>query len=182
MKNKCSVDSCVRIVHAKLLCQLHYNRSIRGVSLSKPIVKQRKNGETSIRNGLGQKLCIGCNVWHDESYFKSHHSTSDSLDIRCKECETFMRITRMYKVSKEQVLEFLKNQNGCAICHYSDNLFPVWWAVDHDHSCCNGNTSCGECVRGIVCSYCNRGLGQFSDSPEKLISAIKYITDWKSKR
>jgi hypothetical protein len=88
----------------------------------------------------------------------------------------------MYKISKEQVLEFLKNQNGCAICHYSDNLFPVWWAVDHDHSCCDKNMSCGECVRGIVCSYCNRGLGQFSDSIEKLTSAINYITDWKNKK
>lgn len=33
------------------------------------------------------------------------------------------------------------------------------FAVDHDHACCNGGTSCGRCVRGILCSSCNMSLG-----------------------
>jgi hypothetical protein len=161
MKTFCFIDGCNRNIHAKNLCQLHYNRSIRGKDLSQPIIRQRKNGETAIRNNIGEKLCIGCNVWYNESYFKKHHSTADKLDIRCKECETFMRLQRMYKIGKQEVINFIEKQNGCAICHYRNSLFPIWWSVDHDHSCCNGDTSCGKCVRGIVCSFCNRGLGQF---------------------
>lgn len=175
----CSISSCVRKLHALGYCALHYRRFRDGKSLLDPIQKQRKHNSTKIRNNEGKKQCVGCEQWFNESNFKYHHLTADRLDVRCKECDTFMRIKRMYKISKQDIEEFLKNQNGCAICHKSDNLFPIWWTVDHDHECCNGMKSCGKCIRGILCSSCNRGLGQFKDSEIILINAIHYIKDRK---
>ena len=47
--------------------------------------------------------------------------------------------------------------------------------VDHDHACCTGDKTCGDCVRGLLCGSCNRGLGLLKDSPEILRRAAAYL-------
>lgn len=49
--------------------------------------------------------------------------------------------------------------------------------VDHDHSCCPANESCGACIRGILCGDCNKGLGFFRDDPATLEQAIQYLKE-----
>lgn len=181
MQNKvCVINGCDKKVHAKNHCSLHYQRLIFGRDMLKPVMAQRPNGDTKRRDASGNKQCLNCENWYPESYFKKHHSTADRLDVRCKECETFQRTKRQYGIDEDSIRNKIKEQGGCAICGFNDKLFPVWWTVDHDHSCCSGNTSCGKCIRGILCAHCNRGLGQFKDSKTILHEAIKYLE--KSKR
>lgn len=63
---------------------------------------------------------------------------------------------------------------GCAICA---NPQPrgTNWHIDHDHSCCPAKKSCGQCIRGILCGPCNRGLGYFGDDPTRLRAAVGYL-------
>lgn len=48
-------------------------------------------------------------------------------------------------------------------------------ATDHDHACCPGPTSCGECVRGLLCGRCNDVLAHFRDDPEAFLRGAAYL-------
>lgn len=65
----------------------------------------------------------------------------------------------------------LDRQGGCAGCGISDGT----WHVDHDHSCCPGKYTCGDCIRGVLCKACNQGLGLFKDSPQLLEGVLYYL-------
>lgn len=60
--------------------------------------------------------------------------------------------------------------NGCWVC---GSFFRL--AIDHDHSCCPGRFSCGECVRGVLCAPCNRAIGYAKDDPKILLKLAEYL-------
>lgn len=66
--------------------------------------------------------------------------------------------------------------NGCAICGTKVPGGQGRFHVDHDHSCCLGQSSCGQCVRGLLCNWCNLGIGKLRDSVEIIACAAKYLT------
>lgn len=80
-----------------------------------------------------------------------------------------MRRATQYSINVDKLNYMLSK--GCDICGSYEKL-----CVDHDHSCCSDrNTSCGECIRGILCDKCNRALGYMMDDPERLIKAAEYL-------
>lgn len=71
-----------------------------------------------------------------------------------------------YKMTIEEYQHMYDMQNGvCAICLKAETRvdprtgYVVWLSIDHDHACCPGIRSCGKCVRGLLCSKCNMGVG-----------------------
>lgn len=87
---------------------------------------------------------------------------------------------RRYGVTIEQYNNLLDQQNNrCAICkEEEENGRP--FHIDHDHSCCPGKNSCGECVRKLLCYACNWGLGFFKDNPVFLRGAAEYVEDHRT--
>lgn len=63
---------------------------------------------------------------------------------------------------------------GCGVCGRAFDT-PRLAHVDHDHSCCPGQLSCGDCVRGLLCPSCNAGIGFLGDSPARLRAAATYL-------
>jgi len=102
------------------------------------------------------------------------------MDDRKDGSQKYRLIKNRYKLTKEQYDEMAKE--GCYICSSTEFL-----QVDHDHACCPGTKSCGKCVRGIVCSSCNRHLGKFDKGTINLHNNLKpkliqYILDYELKK
>jgi hypothetical protein len=64
-----------------------------------------------------------------------------------------------YGLTQELFDQLLEAQaNACGMCRtpFEDQLV----FIDHDHACCPAEkTSCGTCVRGLLCLWCNTALG-----------------------
>jgi recombination endonuclease VII len=74
--------------------------------------------------------------------------------------------TRRYGISGDDYYTLLKRQGGaCAICKKKPGRRRL--AVDHCHST--------HWVRGLLCSKCNTGLGQFDDDVPRMLAAIAYL-------
>lgn len=81
-----------------------------------------------------------------------------------------------YKLTREEWDALLEAQGGgCAICGATEPGGLGRFHVDHDHSCCPGNYSCGRCVRGILCNACNPMIGHGRDNPIILRKAAEYL-------
>lgn len=78
-----------------------------------------------------------------------------------------------YGITLDDYRRIIEQQNNvCSICSCaSDRTLHV----DHDHNCCAGRKSCGQCIRGLICSSCNQGLGLFQDNPGVLRAAALYV-------
>jgi hypothetical protein len=87
---------------------------------------------------------------------------------------------RQYGIEWEQYERMLAAQGGvCAICGKppkGGRTSSGRLHVDHDHACCPGMKSCGKCIRGLLCSNCNRGIGCLQDDPAILTAALRYVT------
>ena len=97
-----------------------------------------------------------------------------------KEAKDSLKNHRVSKSRWNQIFE--KQGRRCAVCKCTEpkGVKRKYWCIDHDRNCCPGVHSCGKCVRGILCSYCNRGLGSFQDNLESLKGAIDYLQGYKN--
>lgn len=116
--------------------------------------------------------------WRVERRQRGAHSTDLGAE-RLKK-----RLRRRYKLSPERAAELLRAQDfRCLICGNpitikllklpdapEDALIAV---VDHDHR--DGH------VRGMLCTACNVGLGQFDDDPELIKQAYYYLRNDRKK-
>ena len=137
-----------------------------------------------------QKMCSRCGLIKSLDDFSNR--TPKLRYVYCRACvnkamaeieDSGLTVNRVrslkykYGLTVEQYQALEKSQDyRCAICRTVQHP-DRGWNVDHDHSCCNSEKSCGQCVRGLLCTPCNQGLGSFRDNAANLSAAVVYLTN-----
>lgn len=141
---------------------------------------------------LETKRCRVCGEDKPRSAFYANKRRSDGLQTDCKDCKAAYNrehyaankptyqanaarnrkpVWAKHGLTAEQYDALLALHDGrCHSCQEQPQR-----VIDHDHSCCPGETSCGRCVRGLLCTNCNRGLGHFLDRRDLLARAAAYL-------
>ncbi len=140
-------------------------------STEKPFEQFPKNRRT--KNGVGS-YCLTCSA----EMVRARRETPEGQQAhraaskRWREANTDRHSDNnarwKYGVEHGAYKTLLEQQNGCcAICKTPEG--EVRLAIDHCHDT-------GK-VRGLLCSPCNTGLGQFKDRTDLLTSAISYLAE-----
>lgn len=84
-------------------------------------------------------------------------------------------LRKLYGITLLEFDQMLEQQGG--VCGHCLSAEPsgAGWCIDHDHKCCPGKKSCGQCIRKILCGKCNKGLGLFGDDPDILRATADYV-------
>lgn len=101
------------------------------------------------------------------------HNTQTRTRGLAKDPEAYRRkeltknLKSCYNLELSAYEDMVREQRGvCKICGKTDSKGRRL-AVDHCHET--------GLVRGLLCDKCNKGLGQFSDSPELVRKALEYL-------
>lgn len=155
MKNLCTFDGCTNEVRVKSrgLCSGHNYQWKMGYELYEIGSKYNVTKYCKLESCNEEYSCNGYCLTHYNMKYKT------GLD------------PQMYE-------DMLVEQNyKCAICGCDAKSLSKRFQIDHDHSCCPTRRACSKCVRGLLCSSCNLGIGNLKDD----ISILEKATDYLKK-
>ena len=120
------------------------------------------------------KYCCQCATNKSTDEFHGDSSKKDGLTSWCIACRKSKQLSNRYGLDRDSYNALVDAQGGrCAICGTVPESGPLF--VDHNHTCCPGQNTCGNCVRGLLCKHCNLVLGIVKDSATRLRSAADYL-------
>lgn len=93
----------------------------------------------------------------------------------CRRSARQSAIGYKHGMSRQELDDALADvDNRCEVCRaeFTDENPSC---VDHDHACCPGQSSCGECIRGFLCRKCNVGIGMLRDDAAVVARALAYL-------
>ena len=177
---KCTIDGCDKPYRARGFCINHYNKArADGMPLTLPRRKDNLCCICGVRT-IRYKTGSHCRECHADYERARRNANAATVNARRKELYVPERRRAQnlakYNLTPEAFDKIMARQGGvCAICGISPAP-GTFLHVDHDHSCCPESLrSCGRCVRGLLCTACNNGLGRFRDDATLLAKAIAYL-------
>jgi hypothetical protein len=127
------------------------------------------------------KRCPKCGETKPLDSFAYHknYTTKDKRQSYCKPCQYVIseksRIMRTYGITVDEYQKMVEaQQHRCAICGQEENdAIKKRLSIDHSHN--------DKQIRGLLCSKCNLGIGNFDDDVNRLRSAIAYLDRFRRK-
>lgn len=184
---ECSVDKCEDQQYAKDYCGKHYQKWRR---YGDPLGGSRSVFKDRAPEGF--RTCRKCLLVFpvEENFYVTVRSAGGppGWSTYCKICESRKErkpvdplvargyvLKFRYNITVERYDELLAAQDGvCAVCGEPPPE-GSYLSVDHDHSCCSASDkTCGLCIRGLLCTTCNTGIGMLP-TVELLKSAQVYM-------
>lgn len=147
------------------------------------------------------KKCTKCSVMHPEDFF-NWKVRDVKRSLVCKDCHREYR-KKHYQENRKKYIEKAKRwktANDPAFKRHNlkeeefgkmlSKFDGMCWCcktvpatvIDHDHGCCSSSTSCGKCVRGLLCRGCNLSIGRLGDSLDGVRRAVVYLETYESRK
>ena len=178
---------CTKCKNFKLFSDFHkFSKSPDGYKhFCKSCVREYDLAEDDPKRVMPRKLqgtkihCRKCEQYLDKEEFpklrKNGKYTTYTYCLKCDNLIGHLSNLKKYNLTRDEYVDMEKAQDSvCKICgepeKYKNRL-----SIDHDHKCCPGYGSCGKCIRGLLCSNCNRVLGQIKDDVKILQTMIEYL-------
>jgi len=151
----------------------HHNKRIK-CAAGHPFDGVDTSGKQTCSICREEKRKTHCPQGHEKNSINT--SPSGNCRICARDNQRRYRPLNKYGITPEKMTELLDAQdNSCAICHIKFGTGAQRPEVDHDHSCCPGQVTCGKCIRKILCNNCNGMIGKARDSISILRSAVYYL-------
>jgi hypothetical protein len=142
------------------------------------------SGAWSANGGIASvssKVCKKCKSEMTLESFTKDVGEKDGLNRWCKSCRRLSpegrrrnHLQHQFKMTPQAYEYLLAKQGGvCAICKRAPGVKPL--NIDHDHRCCSGRKSCGKCIRGLLCAYCNGSVVPVAENPLLHGAAVEYL-------
>jgi hypothetical protein len=167
--------TCTKCQETKTLDQFHKDHTKQMKDGIDYYCKYCRSGASIKSHKNNKKRCSveGCDrVHYAKTYCRMHYGRMDrngTLETKIKPRKDGIyyykgkavhtrdyQLMYKYKISLDEFKA--RSINGCELC--GDNPERSLH-VDHDHKCCDGLITCGNCVRGIVCSGCNKIIDKY---------------------
>jgi len=119
-----------------------------------------------MRTSNDTRICRKCHIDFPLTTFRYTNKANNKRHHICRDCRQLHR--KFLREAQQNYKSILDQQgNVCGICGIASDEDNGKLIIDHNHETMS--------VRGVICSYCNKGLGFFFDSPTYLAMAIEYL-------
>lgn len=160
----CAIVDCHNKAWARGWCNTHY-------------MQWRRQGDPEKRERHPRTLetknkCTHCGKLLPPEDFHVRKKSNTRYSW-CKRCVRLYLLKKNYNLDEPHIVKILEDQSGlCAGCgkDLKDNF-----CVDHDHSCCAGEKTCGRCVRGLLCKPCNLYLKNVENNFDRIKRMVAYL-------